>query len=171
MKKIVLRIGLLVVLLPLLSAFCGTRYPSSVHAQAVTFPTFASGSHGAIVEQIQAWLNQWGDHLSIDGKYGPQTVQAVRSFQASHGLRVDGVVGDLTWRKLIIPLGRGSHGPAVAALQKDLASPFASSLTLDGVYGPQTEAAVKRFQRQTNQTVDGIAGLKTWHDLIMPELD
>jgi len=172
MKHIVLRIRLLGALLTLtmLLVFCAPIHAPSVRAQAVTFPIFAQGSQGPIVEQIQAWLNQWGDHLLLDGKYGPKTAQAVRSFQASHGLQVDGVVGDLTWRKLIIPLGRGSHGPAVAALQKDLRIFSSHALVVDGVYGPQTEAAVKVVQRETNQTVDGIAGPNTWYVLILPEL-
>jgi len=34
--------------------------------------------------------------------------------------------------------------------------------SVDGVFGSQTETAVKRFQKQTGLTVDGIVGAKTW---------
>ena len=43
-------------------------------------------------------------------------------------------------------------GSSVAALQAALGIPA------DGVYGPQTRAAVRRFQRAKGLTVDGIAG-------------
>jgi lysozyme len=36
-----------------------------------------------------------------DGKYGPATEASVKAFQASHGLAEDGIVGPLTWEKLV----------------------------------------------------------------------
>jgi peptidoglycan hydrolase-like protein with peptidoglycan-binding domain len=36
----------------------------------------------------------------LDGRYGPLTTRAVERFQATHGLRVDGIVGARTWRAL-----------------------------------------------------------------------
>ncbi len=36
----------------------------------------------------------------IDGKMGPQTIQAIRSFQEINGLKADGIVGKETWDKL-----------------------------------------------------------------------
>jgi peptidoglycan hydrolase-like protein with peptidoglycan-binding domain len=53
------------------------------------------GSSGANVVLIQ---NRLG--ISADGAFGPQTKEAVQSFQASAGLSADGVVGPLTWRAL-----------------------------------------------------------------------
>jgi hypothetical protein len=39
--------------------------------------------------------------IKVDGLFGPGTEQYVRSFQQSHRLAVDGVVGPATWRALI----------------------------------------------------------------------
>lgn len=36
----------------------------------------------------------------VDGIYGPATEQAVKQFQKLHGLKVDGIVGPLTWKAL-----------------------------------------------------------------------
>ncbi len=36
---------------------------------------------------------------------------------------------------------------------------------LDGIYGPKTEAAVKRFQSDRRLVVDGIVGPNTWRKL------
>ena len=48
-----------------------------------------------------------------------------------------------------------SSGSSVTALQQALGIPA------DGIYGPQTRKAVRRFQRANGLTVDGIAGPQT----------
>jgi hypothetical protein len=48
-----------------------------------------------------------------------------------------------------------SSGSTVAALQRALGIPA------DGIYGPQTRRAVRRFQRANGLVVDGIAGPQT----------
>lgn len=50
--------------------------------------------------ELQAYLNGWGYTLSVDGLYGPVTTKAVRAFQASQRITVDGVVGAQTRAKL-----------------------------------------------------------------------
>lgn len=35
-------------------------------------------------------------------------------------------------------------------------------VTVDGIFGPQTEEAVKEFQKEANLSVDGIVGPHTW---------
>ncbi len=60
-----------------------------------------------------------------------------------------------------------STGPVVLALQRVLQSgpvddgPFYGA-TLDGVFGPVTDAAVRAYQTSRGLTVDGIAGERTW---------
>lgn len=62
-------------------------------------------------------------------------------------------------------LQRGSTGPQVAELQRRLRyayAAYAGDLTIDGVFGPDTEAAVREFQRRTTGLeVDGIVGPAT----------
>jgi peptidoglycan hydrolase-like protein with peptidoglycan-binding domain len=41
------------------------------------------------------------------------------------------------------------------------------SVTVDGIFGPQTDAAVRAFQQQRNLLVDGIVGPQTWSALII----
>jgi peptidoglycan hydrolase-like protein with peptidoglycan-binding domain len=51
------------------------------------------GSRGDSVKSLQSKLNLLGEHLQADGVYGAKTAQAVRRFQASRGLGIDGIVG------------------------------------------------------------------------------
>lgn len=53
-------------------------------------------------------------------------------------------------------LRRGDKGEAVRVLQAGL------GLSVDGVFGPGTEAAVRDFQRKHNLVPDGIVGPKCW---------
>jgi peptidoglycan hydrolase-like protein with peptidoglycan-binding domain len=57
------------------------------------------------------------------------------------------------------PLKRGSEGPRVAQLQHWL------GIGADGIFGPGTRRAVKRFQRAHGLLADGIVGPVTWSAL------
>jgi len=65
------------------------------------------GSQGQEVIDIQAKLYNWGYYNDIvDGVYGYNTYQAVRSFQRKNGLGVDGVAGPQTLAALGLPSGQ-----------------------------------------------------------------
>ncbi|MBE9223883.1 peptidoglycan-binding protein [Phormidium sp. LEGE 05292] len=64
-------------------------------------PVISSGSKGNDVKYLQQLLNKKGYSLKVDGDFGPHTVAAVKQFQKSHGLAVDGVVGPKTWNALL----------------------------------------------------------------------
>jgi cell wall-associated NlpC family hydrolase len=57
------------------------------------------------------------------------------------------------------PLKRGSEGPRVAKVQRWL------GVSADGIFGPGTKRAVKRFQHRHGLTADGIVGPVTWTSL------
>ncbi|MFG2841037.1 peptidoglycan-binding protein [Streptomyces zaomyceticus] len=58
-------------------------------------------SSGADVKRLQRSLTAaLGRTVEIDGSFGPSTAQAVRGFQSSRSLTVDGVVGPATWTAL-----------------------------------------------------------------------
>jgi hypothetical protein len=69
-------------------------------------------AHGGGVEALQRALG-----ISADGDFGPQTESAVKHYQGSHGLAVDGVVGPATRAKLGMGPGpalkrKSAHGAA-----------------------------------------------------------
>lgn len=60
------------------------------------------GSRGAAVKDLQAMLTLMGYYSgAVDGAYEQMTLEAVRQFQMDAGLTNDGVVGPLTWRRLL----------------------------------------------------------------------
>lgn len=72
---------------------------------------YKKGSSGATVTEIQTRLKAWGYYTgSVDGTYGSQTEKAVKYFQQSNGLPVDGQAGPETLAALGLPAGSGSGG-------------------------------------------------------------
>jgi peptidoglycan hydrolase-like protein with peptidoglycan-binding domain len=52
-----------------------------------------NGTTGACVTTLQTMLNTFNaGHLAVDGQFGPATDTAVRNFQASHALTINGIV-------------------------------------------------------------------------------
>ncbi|MBP6994837.1 MAG: peptidoglycan-binding protein [Phycicoccus sp.] len=103
------------------------------------------------------------------------------SFQGSKGLPQTGVVDTATWNALggsttttttstsaggersawySTTLRRGSTGEGVMVLQQAL-----GGLTVDGGFGPLTEAAVKEFQADAGLPQTGIVDEATWRAL------
>lgn len=152
------------------------------------------GSTGSKVEQMQFWLSTLAQYessipsVTVDGVYGSSTAAAVRAFQRRYGLTVDGIVGRTTWTELYdqfrsiqsdngIPnvypgtaLRQGSSGQNVRLVQfwLKIARTVYSSLnnvTVDGIFGSSTAAAVRRFQTYFGLTSDGVVGRTTWNKL------
>ena len=68
-----------------------------------TRPTLRRGSRGEAVKEMQALLISRGYDLGrwgADGIFGKQTMKAVKAFQKDCGIRVDGVVGPVTYSRL-----------------------------------------------------------------------
>lgn len=65
------------------------------------FVTVQKGDQGPAVKAAETMLNAHGIDLNVDGDFGDDTEDAVRSFQHANGLIVDGVVGPQTWTALV----------------------------------------------------------------------
>ena len=67
-----------------------------------TQPMLRTGSRGDAVRKLQEMLNAKGYTCgSVDGIFGSKTKAAVLAFQKANGLGADGIVGPLTWGKLV----------------------------------------------------------------------
>jgi N-acetylmuramoyl-L-alanine amidase len=73
--------------------------------------TYDRGATGETVKQIQTRLKDWGYYSgSVDGIYGSRTEAAVKKFQKTNGLAVDGRTGPATLEALGLPAGQASAG-------------------------------------------------------------
>jgi murein DD-endopeptidase MepM/ murein hydrolase activator NlpD len=106
----------------------------------------------------------------VDGIRGPLTRHAVVVLQRRRGLATDGIAGPRTRRALgwrgrpglgSRTMRRGSRGWDVAALQFLLQRAGRGAGRADGLFGPLTDAAVRRTQRAAGIGVDGLAGPAT----------
>ena len=67
-----------------------------------TQPMLRTGSRGDAVRKLQELLNAKGYTCgNVDGIFGSKTYAAVLAFQKANGLGADGIVGPLTWGKLV----------------------------------------------------------------------
>ncbi|HEX6583931.1 MAG TPA: peptidoglycan-binding protein [Thermoleophilaceae bacterium] len=109
--------------------------------------------------------------VAADGIFGPATERALKRWQRRHGLVADGIAGPQTRSAMGLGAGpvlkrtRGSarrgragrahRGGGVRSLQRRIGVPA------DGVFGPATEAALKRWQAAHRLVPDGVAGPQT----------
>ena len=129
--------------------------------------TVGQGDEGPVVTGIQYLLRARGFTVTADGVFGPQTRAKVIDLQTTDGLPADGIVGPVTWPKLVMQTGPGASGDAVRAVQQFglLRSPGDTALAVDGEYGPKTRQAVRRFQRENDLRVTGEVDDRTWDAL------
>ena len=124
---------------------------------------------------VRAFQKQF--NLTADGVVGRQTWYKISYIYVSvkdlaeltsEGETSNGTLSDGTWGGTV--LRTGSTGSAVEQLQfwlNTLAQYDSAihSVTVDGVFGSGTAAAVRAFQRKYGLTVDGVVGRDTWTEL------
>ncbi|MDQ1479991.1 MAG: N-acetylmuramoyl-L-alanine amidase, partial [Actinomycetota bacterium] len=107
--------------------------------------------------------------VTLDGLFGDETLEAVRAFQTQRRLRLDGICGPETWGALIessytlgdrllysrAPMLRGDD---VIDLQGRLNALGFDAGREDGILGPETETALRQFQREYGLEPDGVCG-------------
>ena len=133
---------------------------------------------GADVLAVQQVLRAQGFYAgALDGIYGPNTATAVRNFQASRAILTTGNVCDGLYSTLGITCSSVPpcphrhpidtcrrlhltspllHGSDVAAVQIALAYRGFNLVQVDGIYGPDTVAAVRAFQTAAGLPVNGV---------------
>jgi len=158
------------------------------------------GSVGTDVQELQFYLSNLAlfyptiGNVTIGGRFGTGTQNAVRAFQRTFGLTQDGAVGEITWNEIVtaykaildnvdVPrespvlreypgtlIRTGSRGSDVLYIQQllnEIGEVFGliTPLTEDGRFGNATANAVRSFQSIFGLSSDGIVGRATWNKL------
>ncbi len=156
------------------------------------YPGFSirRGDRSVYTQEIQFFLSTISEFtdaipsIKIDGNFGKSTEAAVIAFQRWVGITADGIVGRVTWNRLVsvyrniqnvtppsaqpLPypgtaLRYGSRGEDVRLVQQALNQINGNTaLSVDGIFGSATENAVRRFQSANGLAVDGVVGNATW---------
>ncbi len=138
------------------------------------------GDAGPCVRYLQELLRERGRFTgAVDGVMGEGTSQALKRFQQHSGLEPTGKTEPVTWEVLTsqgVPatppprqrcrlLRAGAEGPDVALVQEKLAQLGFDPGAADGVFGPGTEQAVRRWQQASGLPVNGVIGRRAWDSL------
>ena len=136
-------------------------------------PLIKQGDRSQQVADVQMRLRALG--LEVDeepGLFGPQTKAAVRLFQQRRGLLVDGIVGPDTWNALVEAGWRFGdrvlyfknppmRGDDVLTLQARMNALGFDAGREDGIFGRDTDNAVRAFQHEYAIAEDGIFGSRS----------
>lgn len=153
------------------------NYDGATHTQTNTVSRnyLMRGDSGEAVKTMQESLIKLGYSCGTwgaDGNFGASTETALKNFQKSNGLVVDGKYGTNSKAKVEFLLSKlntpTSRIDTVKAVQEWANKNYKSNIAVDGVYGRNTKAAlVKILQTEINKlynaklVVDGIWGTRT----------
>jgi peptidoglycan hydrolase-like protein with peptidoglycan-binding domain len=137
-----------------------------------TWRTMRRGTAGADVAELQTYLNTFaGAGLDPDGKFGPATETAVKAWQLTQGLGVDGVLGPAGKARIAQHLRGGAAiagelaEPEPSADVAELAARLVAHLR-DATAGREDRALVEAFQRAMHLNATGAYGPGTAEALI-----
>lgn len=138
-------------------------------------PILKMSSRGQDVRELQEMLNSLGfDAGEADGIFGADTDRAVKAFQQSVSIDVDGVVGIATWKALYAAQNSGSNGmtpeePNEPEVPEEPETPAEDYTTFPEIYMYKSGVSeyVTKLQERLNALgydcgeVDGIFGRGT----------
>lgn len=115
------------------------------------------------------WLSQWGSKAL--GDQGYTTIEILKNYYGDEiylntAKKVSGIPESFPGKNL----QQGSRGEAVRTIQEQLNGisdnyPAIPKIRVDGVFGPQTVAAVKKFQQVFGLPANGIVDYPTWYKI------
>ena len=130
------------------------------------------GSRGA---DVVTWQRALG--VSADGRFGPQTERATKSWQQSNGLTANGIVDATAWQVMFlgtsagasgggrpssVRLQTGDEGPEVEVWQSALNEALSVNMELTGVFDEDTVRYTKAWQRRQSIAADGRVTDAAW---------
>ncbi len=131
-------------------------------------PVFLKKTEDGVVKRHHIGYYVGGDTV-IEAKgtqWGVVTSKLTRWHETAHWYNV--LYDNGAYFGKLLTLKRGMRGEQVRLLQETLNElPAGAALDLkeDGIFGAETEKAVRQFQADYGLTVDGVVGRKTWDAL------
>ena len=115
------------------------------------------------------WMSQWGSKTLGDQGYSP--IEILRYYYGDNmyinsATQISGIPSSWPGANLTV----GSRGEKVMQMQEQLNRiaqnyPALPTIAADGIYGPKTEEAVKKFQEIFDLPATGIVDYSTWYKI------
>lgn len=115
--------------------------------------------YGSNHGDVMHWWPKYG--LSMDG-FRAELAERLRSEPKNEPTTEGGATVTID----LPVLRKGAHNESVRALQQLLTAQGYDTQGADGIFGNNTDAAVRKFQKANGLDVDGIAGRDTWTALL-----
>lgn len=112
-------------------------------------------------------LDSTGKKLIEDGIMGEKTVSAIKKFQGITGLQINGVADLKTNAALVNILSKPMLKFGNNNIVANRYIQWRLNITVDGVFGNDTQKAILKFQIAKKMKADGIVGIITWAGLIV----
>lgn len=147
----------------------------------------AVGNTSPLVADVQRALFELGEYKGgVDGQRGPMTRAAISSYQSHNGLQINGFASQslldhigrhaLKSASVVVPTPKPSvvaskadakyDASIVKTVQQGLYNFGEPGITVDGIYGNQTAAAIMRFQEKFSLVKTGVPDLALIDSLI-----
>lgn len=119
--------------------------------------------------QCPGWMTQWGSKYL--GDQGYSAIEIIRNFYGDNmyinsAEEISGIPASWPGN----PLDIGSSGPKVRQIQEQLNAiaqsyPALPKIAADGIYGENTQKAVREFQKVFGLPVTGVVDYPTWYEI------
>lgn len=149
----------------------GNNFPFDEIANASEVPAEPTTPVEGKIATIQRTINErYGFNIAVDNIFGNETktalvkaLQTELNTQVNRGLSIDGIFGART-KAGCINVRKGATGYITWLIQAMLVCK-GYDIEVDGIFGNNTEWAVRDFQSKNGLTADGICGKNTFEKL------
>lgn len=129
---------------------------------SMTVKTGDKVKQGQVLGYMGATGNVTGAHLHFGIKVNGSWIDPEPYINADYSLKG----GDVTVEVTLPVLKKGSTGASVKSIQQLLTAKGYSTIGVDGSFGMNTDAALRKYQKDTGLSIDGICGKDTWTALL-----
>ena len=119
------------------------------------------------IREAQQQLKTLGLYAGpADGQYGPEMEEALRVYQARHGLEVTGALTQETQKSLQSQQAKQKDQVTIREAQERLKAEGFYAGPVDGLFGQETEEALREYQKAQGLKVTGSLTQETEKQLL-----
>ena len=140
------------------------KKPTGKYSGVIPEGLLKKGSKGTKVKQLQQFLTWYGIKLNADGDFGERTKSAVKVFQKTEGISVDGEYGSISYRKAILYKSSSKKPTATTSTKKETTNTTQTTATNKPVVEKVLKGYSGTFPSLNNNSkiINGLAYRMCW---------